>query len=189
MKTFTLPAKIQSQRLMLERLKYEDAEEIFYTYASKPEATKYLPWPTHKRVEDTRNFLVMSAIGWEQGTSFSFAIRLKKNHRLIGSFGVVNNDLEIQFGYVLSPTQWGRGYATEACRTMLGVLSKTPGVKKLSTFVDAENVASVRVLQKSGLVLEGTFTEWFRFVNQGARPKDCVLMHLPLNEVDRSQND
>jgi [ribosomal protein S5]-alanine N-acetyltransferase len=181
MKAFTLPARIESQRLMLERLKYEDAEEIFYTYASKPEATKYLPWPTHNRVEDTRQFLSLAAMGWEQGLSFSYGIRLKNTHRLIGSFGVVNNELEIQFGYVLSPTQWGRGYATEACQTMVNLLAKTPGLKKLSTFVDAENIASVRVLQKSGLVHEGTFTDWFHFVNQGARAKDCILMHLPLN--------
>ncbi len=181
MDRISLPERIETKRLILQRLKYEDAEEIFYTYASKAEATKYLPWPTHRRIEDTRGFLTYAVAAWDQGLNFAYSIRLKDSGRLIGSFGVINNDLEIEFGYVLSPTQWGRGYATEACIKMMDLLKKYPAVKKISTFVDAENIASVKVLQKAGLVHEGTFSNWFKFVNQNMEARDCVLMHLPLS--------
>jgi [ribosomal protein S5]-alanine N-acetyltransferase len=180
MNSISLPERVETERLMLQRLKYEDAEEIFYTYASKSEATKYLPWATHRRVEDTRAFLMYVVSAWEQGLNFAYGIRLKHNSRLIGSFGVVNNDLNMEFGYVLSPTQWGRGYATEACVKMMNILKSNTAVKKISTFVDAENVASVKVLQKAGLIHEGTFSNWFKFVNQNMEARDCVLMHLPL---------
>lgn len=180
MNSVSLPDRIETERLILQRLKYEDAEEIFYSYASKEEATKYLPWPTHRRIEDTRGFLADAVAAWNQGVGFAYSIRLKESCRLIGSFGVINNNLSIQFGYVLSPTHWGRGYATEACRSMMVILKKFPSVKKISTFVDAENLASVKVLQKAGLVHEGTFSQWFRFVNQNMEARDCVLMHLPL---------
>jgi len=48
--------KIVAERLELHRFRYEDSEEIFYTYASKPEATKYMAWPTHQTIHDTHDF-------------------------------------------------------------------------------------------------------------------------------------
>src|SRR6218665_1463009 len=108
-----LPERIETDRLTLQRLRYEDAEELFYTYASKPEATRYMSWPTHQSLDDTREFLGYAAQGWKAGTDYSYGIRLKHVNRLIGSCGILNDEGKIQFGYVLSPTQWGRGYATE----------------------------------------------------------------------------
>jgi hypothetical protein len=40
-------------------------------------------------------------------------------------------------------------------------------------------MASVRVLQKAGLVQEARLEKWFRFVNQGGQPKDCLLFKIP----------
>lgn len=174
-----VPEIITTQRLVLERLKHADAEEIFYTYASKPEATRYLSWPTHGSLKDTRRFLDYAVRSWELGDDYSFGIRLKSTHRLIGSFGLLNDHGKIQFGYVLSPTQWGQGYATEACKGVLPVISPMPGVWRIGTFVDADNVASANVLRKAGLVEEARLSQWFCFVNQGNEPKDCILFVLP----------
>lgn len=175
-----VPERLSTQRLLLQRLRYEDAEEIFYAYASKPEATRYLSWPTHRSIEDTRAFLRRAIAGWNQGSDYSFSIRLKSNGSLIGGFGIVNDDGKIQFGYVISPVHWGQGYATEACREMMQLLGTRQGLYRISTFVDAENAASIRVLEKSGLVQEARLSKWFRFVNQDREPKDCVLFLLPV---------
>jgi len=180
MDLFLAPEKIETERLCLQRLRYEDAEEIFYAYASKPEATKYLSWPTHRTIEDTLSFLRFAIEAWNRGTDFSYAIRLKESSRLIGSFGLVHEAGKIQFGYVLSPSQWGKGYATEACSQMMTILKNRNELYRVSTFVDLENIASIHVLKKSGLVEEATLSKWFRFVNQGMEPKDCLLLHLPL---------
>ncbi|HYC84576.1 MAG TPA: GNAT family N-acetyltransferase [Chryseosolibacter sp.] len=180
MDRFTLPEKIETERLRLLRLRYEDAEEIFYTYASKPEATKFLSWPTHRSIEDTHSFLRYANAGWKAGTDFSYGIRLKTSNQLIGSFGLLHEKGKIQIGYVLSPSQWGNGYATEACSTVMRLLRTRKELYRVSTFADVENVASIRVLKKSGLVPEATLVKWFRFVNQNDEPKDCMLLYLPL---------
>lgn len=174
-----LPEHIETKRLLLQRLKYEDAEEIFYTYASKPEATKYMSWPTHQRINDTRDYLKYAVQGWNLGIDYSFGIRLKDTHQFIGSFGVLNEIGKLQFGYILSPTQWGNGYATEVCQLMMPVLQSQVGVFRIGTFVDVENVASANVLRKSGLVEEARLTRWLRFVNQNKEAKDCILFRLP----------
>ena len=174
-----LPEKIKTQRLLLQRLKYEEAEEIFYTYASKPEATWYMAWPTHETLKDTRTFLQYAVRGWEQGLDYSYGIRLRESNRFIGSIGAMNDSGKIQFGYILSPTQWGNGYATEACSNLINVLRTIPEIQNIGTFVDVENTASRKVLIKAGLTEDFIFAKWFAFVNQNNELKDCVLFSLP----------
>ena len=101
------------------------------------------------------------------------------NNRLIGSCGVVNDHGQIQFGYILSPSQWGNGYATEVCKKLMEILKSMPEVKSIGTFIDAENLASERVLLKSGLKFIEKREKWFRFVNQNNQAKDCKIFNLP----------
>jgi len=175
-----IPEKIITERLVLLRFRYEDSEEIFYTYASKPEATKFMAWPTHQTISDTRSFLNYAIEGWRLGKDYSFGIRLKKTNRMIGSCGILNDEGKIQFGYVLGPMHWGNGYATEATKAILASLINQPSIFRIGSFVDVENTASINVLKKCGLVEEARLEKWFRFPNQNNEPKDCVLFNLPL---------
>lgn len=175
-----IPQLVQTQRLELRRLKYEDADEVFHSYASKPEVTRFVSWPTHERVADTRRFLDYAVNAWNQGTDYSFGIRLTGSNRFIGTFGIINDMGKIQFGYALSPTYWGQGFATEVCVKMMSVLKSIEGIYRIGTLVDVDNVASSKVLLKAGLIEEARLPKWFRFVNQGNEPKDCILYRLPI---------
>lgn len=174
-----MPPRIETERLLLQRLKYEDAEEIFYAYASKPEATRYLSWATHESVDDTRLFLKSVIDSWDYGADYSYSIRLK-NNVLIGSIGILHDNGKVQIGYVISPSHWGKGYTTEALSALLTILRNTKEVYRIGTFVDADNAASIRVLQKCGMSEEARLEKWFRFVNQGNEPKDCILFRFLL---------
>lgn len=175
-----MPESIVAGNLILRRLRYEDAEEIFFTYASKPEGTRYVSWPTHQRLKDTRDFLRYAIHAWNRGLDYSFSIRLADSNRLVGSIGAINEMGKIQFGYFIAPSQWGRGYATAAAKALLAVLKSMPGIISIKTFVDAENAASIRVLQKCGLVEEARIPDYYRFVNQNSRAKECILFKLEL---------
>lgn len=174
-----LTNSLETERLFIQRLKYEDAEEIFYAYASKLEATRFVSWPVHKTVADTNKYLRQAVQDWNSGLAHSYSIRTKSDNRLIGSVGVINENGNVQFGYVLSPTVWNRGYATETVIALLKQLITLNGVYRIWTFVDVENTASQRVLQKAGLEEEARLTKWHRFVNQNNQPKDCVLYLWP----------
>jgi ribosomal-protein-alanine N-acetyltransferase len=177
MSRLPLPVKLQTERLLLQRVKYEDAEEIFYAYASKPEATRYVTWPTHRSIEDTRDFLRHAVAAWELGIDYSYTVRLR-NGMLIGGIGALNHDGKIQFGYIFSPVHWGNGYATEACRSLLSELKPLSDIYRIHTFVDVANEASIKVLRKCGLVEEAVLPKWFRFANQNNEPRDCILFRL-----------
>lgn len=177
-----LPDQIETQRLLLQRLKYEDAEEIFYAYASKPEATRFVSWPTHNKVADTQRYLSSAIPAWRSAKEFNYTIRLKNENRLVGAIGAVNDTGKIQIGYIISPASWNQGFASEACRALLEQLINLRFVFKIWTFVDADNVASLAVLKKCGLIEEARLSLWHRFVNQDNQPKDCILFDFPLKE-------
>lgn len=174
-----MPEKLATERLALQRLRYEDAEEIFYAYASKAEATKFVSWRRHQSVDDTRRFLAFAIQAWTAGRDFTYSVRLKNSNRLIGSIGIINLDYRVQFGYIFSPTHWNQGYATEACRAILEILKSQKMISGITTFVDADNLSSIRVLEKSGMTAEGIFPKWFQFPNQNNVAKDCILFALP----------
>ena len=88
--------------------------------------------------------------------------------------------------YILGPNYWGRGLATEVCTKLMDMVRLTPGLHRIGTFIDAENVASERVLLKSGLVVEARLEKWFRFINQNNQEKDCILFKLPLTRHEES---
>jgi ribosomal-protein-alanine N-acetyltransferase len=180
MMILNMPERLETDRLILQRLRYEDAEEIFFSYASKPEATRFMSWPTHQSINDTHDFLKYAIHGWQTGKDYSFSIRLKDSNKFAGSFGILHDDGKVQFGYIFSPTYWGRGYATEVCMLMMQVLKKNPGIHRIGTYVDIDNTSSMNVLRKSGFFEEAKLTRWMRFPNQQNEPRDCVMFVLPL---------
>lgn len=65
-------------------------------------------------------------------------------------------DAEIEVGYILKRTAWGKGYATEACRRLLRfAFEETPLTEVVAT-IDPRNNASRHVLAKSGMRETGT---------------------------------
>ena len=89
---------------------------------------------------------------------FQLAIVLRDDGRLIGNCGIrrkPDNEWEADIGYELSPRYWGRGYATEAARAMVDFGFRHLGLRRISSWCIADNVASARVLERLGFVQEG----------------------------------
>jgi RimJ/RimL family protein N-acetyltransferase len=49
--------KIKTERLILRRFKITDAKFMFNNWASDPEVTKYLSWPSHKELSTTKKII------------------------------------------------------------------------------------------------------------------------------------
>jgi hypothetical protein len=81
---------------------------------------------------------------------------------------------EVELGFVLRPEQWGHGFATEIARALVAAAEDLhPGTPIIAT-VDIDHVASRRVLEKAGMVLDGTARDedgaYFRYRLQEAPP-------------------
>lgn len=176
----SLTERIDLPRLYLIRHSPQDAEEIFYTYGSKPEVTEFLPWKTHESIEDTRAFLKIAVQTWAAKTQFAYSVRLRDSARLIGACGCLHNEGVFQVGYVFSPTVWGKGYAQEVCEGLLRTLKENTAVKKITSFVDVDNLRSMKVLEKCGFQKMELAPEHFIAINQGGKKRDAWIYVFPL---------
>ena len=151
---------LETDRLRLRPFRLDDAEAMFSRWASDDEVTKYLTWPTHTDVEQTRALLARWVAEYEQPERLNFAIELKEEgDRLIGGIDVVRYDEGMPvIGYNLSRAYWGRGIMTEACRRVLDYLF-SQGFEAVKIDAIVENAGSNRVIQKCGGELVKTETE------------------------------
>ncbi len=76
------PEEIETARLLLRRPHQNDADAIFMRYASDPEVTRYLGWPRHQSVGDTRTFVGYSDAEWERWGCGPYLILDKTKCRL-----------------------------------------------------------------------------------------------------------
>jgi len=65
---------------------------------------------------------------------------------------------EPELAYSLDQPYWGRGIATEAVRAARAWAFAQLGVRRLASFIKADNARSIRVAEKLGAVREGTTT-------------------------------
>ena len=179
-----LPERIELARINLVRNAPTDAEEIFYAYASKPEATHFMAWKRHESLDDTRMFLRWASMTWEDHSQFAYAVRLRGTNRLIGGCGCTQQDGLFQVGYIFSPTVWGQGYATEACTGLVAAIQTNPITRKITSFVDAENIPSMRVLEKSGFIRTELAPQYFMAINQNGIKKDAWLFQHPFTGLN-----
>ena len=171
---------LESKRLLLRAIKKEDAKSIFNNWASNPEVTKFLTWPTHKSLSATQAIVDEWVKAYkEEPKTFRFGIALKDSDELIGAIDVVGfNDDCPEIGYCLSRKYWNNGYMTEACQTFIKYLFDI-GYKKITICAKDDNIASQRVIEKCGFSFshKETRSPWSAF-----KPETVVINHYELNK-------
>ena len=60
-------------------------------------------------------------------------------------------DAEIEIGYSLKPSAWGRGYATESCKRLVQFAFEETELDEIVATFDDNHFRSQKVLEKSGL--------------------------------------
>jgi aminoglycoside 6'-N-acetyltransferase len=147
---------LTTERLVLRRLRADDAGTVA-EYKNDPEVAQYQDWDLPYPIEDiAAKIAAYARRPWPcPGSGLNFAI--EHHGELIGDFGVGwdAEGAEAEIGYTLRPEHRGRGFATEALAEVVDRLF-SEGVERVTTSIDPENVASIRVLEKVGFRLEGS---------------------------------
>jgi len=159
------PQEIVTERLALRRPVAGDAEAIFERYASDEAVCRYLAWPRHRNLGDTRQFLAFSDQEWARAPAGPYLVLAKDSGALIGSTGLAfETPYRASTGYVIVQSEWGRGYATEALFAMRS-LAGDLGVQRLYAACHPDHLPSRRVLEKAGFSFEGTLRRFVEFPN------------------------
>jgi ribosomal-protein-alanine N-acetyltransferase len=160
----TMPRAIETQRLYLRIPGPDDVETVF-AYASDPVATRFMAWPTAVEVDDSRDFLDDVAAGWAAGDDFCYAVTERGDGCICGAAACQFDAHGAEIGYILAPSFWGRGYATEAAGAIIAAAWKNPDLYRIWATCVLGNEASVRVLEKLGMRYEGRLARWIKCPN------------------------
>lgn len=173
------PIQLDSDRLTFRRPTSADVQAIFDRYASDPEATRFMAWPTHRTIHDTYAFLSFSDAEWRRWPAGPYLVRAHGDDTVLGSTGFAFESWERAItGYIFARDAWGRGYATESLRAMVELAPRI-GIRVLTASCHADHAASARVLEKCGFVKDGLLRRHMVFPNIASdEPLDVLSFAL-----------
>jgi [ribosomal protein S5]-alanine N-acetyltransferase len=155
--------ELETERLLLRKLRLEDARAMF-AYASDPEVTRYVLFDTHRSIEDSVAFLRFAVEGYERGDFGGWGVVLKDSGAFVGTCGVdygyAPEHARAELGYVLAREHWGKGLMPEAVRAVIRFGFGRMELNRIQARCIAENTASARVMEKAGMTYEGTLREY-----------------------------
>lgn len=150
---------LESDRLILRRFVTDDAQAMYENWASDSEVTKFLMWPTHENVEDSKKILSEWTSKYCESDFYLWAITIKENGDFpIGSISVVDKNDRIKaahIGYCIGRQWWNQGITSEAFDLIISYLFNEVQVNRIEARHDPRNPASGKVMKKCGLKYEG----------------------------------
>ena len=151
--------ELQSKRLKLRLIKLSDLEAI-HNLHSLPETDKYNTLGIPKNVTETKTTITpwVSENEKDDITNYTFAIEKDDNQQFIGLFGLKLWNKKNQRGeiwYKIHSDFWNNGFATEAVNLVFDFCFDTLNLHRIQAGSAVNNIGSVKVLEKSGMIREG----------------------------------
>ena len=148
---------LDTKRLILKKYTEDDLDyffqlrtcEVVWTYST----TKVL-----KNLSEAEELLKQLVADVEKNNFGFHALFEKETGAYIGEAGILNynqNADRCVIGYNLLPEYWNLGYAVEISKALIEFAFHDWKVERVEALAMVENVASCKVLEKSGLFKEG----------------------------------
>jgi ribosomal-protein-alanine N-acetyltransferase len=155
----TIPT-LETSHLILRPWTPEDVGTLFHIL-EEPGILEYFP-PTAFTLEKTQRYINHQLKHWQERGYGHWAVTLKEDGRLVGWDGLefLPETGENEVAYLLSHQVWGRGFATEAAWAAVKYGLETAGLQTLIGLVHPENIGSIRVLEKCGLIFIDRKVYW-----------------------------
>lgn len=150
---------LETDRLILRKVKIEDAADMYNNWCKDENVSKYLPWDTHKNIEATKAVINMWIEEYKEDFSYEWIVVLKENSEPIGTIGLYKkhiSDESAEIGYVYGTKYWGKGYASEALKKVLDFLLNQVGFACIEAFHLSVNPGSGKVMEKAGMKKDAT---------------------------------
>jgi ribosomal-protein-alanine N-acetyltransferase len=170
---------LETERLLLREFELEDIPAVF-EYGSNAEVSRYTGSPPLENIDEAKDMIVdvihadYKAYGYGR-----WALVYKADNKVIGFAGpkYLPELGQTDIGYRMLPPYWGKGIATEASVAVVDYSFKHLNLDELIGIIIPDNVASAKVLEKSGFHFykEGNyyvddhafFCHWYKIENPG----------------------
>ena len=151
---------LQTERLVLRQMVAADAESVF-AFRSDREVQRYNGGAIH-RLEQASELIQEITDDYRKGVGLEWGVTRRGDDSVLGIFGYTHWSDEHQraeIGYCLHRGHWRQGIAQEAMRAILTFGFGTMGLNRIHACPWADNIASVRLLEKLGFHHEGTLRD------------------------------
>lgn len=142
----------------IRRWKIEDAPELAQTLNNvnvQKNLRDGIPYPYTQK--DAKEF-IKSMLTADKNTTFAFAVTF--DDKVVGSIGVFRKDnihfRTAEMGYYVAEPFWGKGLGTSAVKQVCHHIFEHTDIIRIFAEPFAYNIASCRILEKSGFEYEGT---------------------------------
>lgn len=157
--------ELSTHRFYLREFEKGDWPAV-HRYAALEAVSRYQPWGPNTE-EESRTYVeqLLEHAAKADRTQFAYAIVWKENGQLIGAGELFLQDAANrvgEIGYILHPDYWGKGIATEVAELLIGYGFSKQGLHRIFATCDPANAGSKKVLQKTGMMWEGTLRENLR---------------------------
>ncbi len=153
---------IKTSRLLIRNFRETDLIS-FHQYRSNPEITRYQGCDVFS-VQEAREFInaqINKSYG-VPGEWIQYAIERISDGQLAGDCAIFLEPDEpgtAELGITISDTCQRNGYAKETMRGLMNLLFHEKNIRRIVETVDAENIASVRLIKSLSFRQEGYFKE------------------------------
>jgi ribosomal-protein-alanine N-acetyltransferase len=152
-------AHLETARLRLRPLTRADADALHRLWTT-PKVRRYLWDDTVIPKAETAEILEKNErLFRDQGYGL-WSLRRKRASTLLGFCGYwfFFDPPERQLVYGLAPKYWGEGLATEATRSVIRYGFETLGFARIIGCTDVPNTASMRVMERAGMIRDRAVT-------------------------------
>lgn len=147
---------IITDRLLLQRPLQADFDR-YYQINADPDTNLFNPKGPMELKTAEKNFAAL-LVYWENFGFGTWSIREKGNPGYTIGFGGLSDryygtEIKLNLGYRFDKNYWGKGYATELTKATIAFGLHELGKKEIFAIVRPQHLVSVKVLEKSGMIL------------------------------------
>ncbi len=171
-----------TERLSLRELRLDDAPAVADGAGDRRVAKFLIQVPSPYPVALARRWVQGRIDWWQEGRGVTLAVtRRTQTRTLVGTVSLRRyaRDRRAELGYWLSANAWNFGFASEACRAIIDFGFKQLDLSRIYAQVLSGNSGSQHVLDKLGMVSEGTKRQ---HVRKGKKLHDVLLYGLLRDE-------
>ena len=145
--------KIKTPRLTITTFSLDMAQAV-YENSQDADIKRFVPDEVYDSAEEAREVIEFLMSRYESADGpFVYPVITNDSGKNIGYIQICKLELDEgawEIGYHIAKDFTGKGYATEAVKAFLPAIAKKFNIKEVYGICLAENLASVRVLEKCG---------------------------------------
>lgn len=182
------PPRLRTARLLLRKPGPADAQAIFERLSGDAGVTRHLGWLTHVVAEQTRQQVSLDLLRWNRGAAWTWLI--EHENEVVGmiQLSLIAPHL-LRAGCMMAHSHQRRGLMTEAMQTVINAAFRQAAFHRIEALCDVDNLASARMLERSGMRREGLLASYIIHPNLSPLPRDALLFACCRSEAgDNPQN-